>query len=113
MNLIKSFCLVLLLSLLAIPAAIAQSNVTPIADVLSGSPDEQIVTIQGRLASWKEDDKIYVQDPTGKILVELEDEQKLMSLKTGEEILVQGEVDISYFFKTKKIEAITVERFSK
>lgn len=108
MKLFQSLVLSGLLSLMSL-TAMAQSEVTPIGDILSDGTDEEIVTIQGRITLLTEDE-IHIQDPTGKIIVELEDHHKATKFKKGDEVLVNGEVDINLLLSTMKIEAIDVEK---
>lgn len=86
----------------------AQSNPTPIGDVLSDSMDDDIVTIQGRVTLFKDDDEMFVVDPTGKILVELKEEHEKIGLKKGSEVEITGEVEVGYFSNNKKFEAIDI-----
>ncbi len=114
MKIFKSLLTLNLLALLSLNA-LAQSDepssdVTPIGDIVSEGTDEEIVTIQGRITLVSDDDEIYVQDPTGKIAVELEDSHQKLKLRKGDEVLINGEVDINLILNTTKIEAIDIEK---
>ncbi len=109
----KRIFFVLLVAGLLLPLSLfAQSNPTPIGDVLSDSSDEDIVTIQGRVTRFEDEDdrdEMSVVDPTGKIWVELEERHEALGIKKGNEVEITGELDQNFFTKSMKMKAIDID----
>src|SRR5690625_5413476 len=49
-------------------------TVTPVQEVLTNTPDDAYVTIQGRLVEYLGDEDYVLEDETGRITVEIDDD---------------------------------------
>lgn len=69
-------------------------TITPVQEVLTNTPDDAYVTIQGRLVEYLGDEDYVLEDETGRITVEIDDDLlEPRDFAAGMLVEVFGEVD--------------------
>lgn len=98
MNTFRTFALIALLCGVTHVATAQQAQspvtITPVQEVLTNTPDDAYVTVQGRLVEYLGDEDYVLEDETGRITVEIDDDLlEPRDFKAGMLVEVFGEVD--------------------
>lgn len=73
-------------------------------------PDEQIIAVRGRVLTFYDTDEIILEDKSGSILIDLDNDHHLrLGIRPGDELTILGEVDADIHGR-KEIDALVIRR---